>query len=87
MPLHGSGVRRRTLLSRHQPGQGSGEVFHKPEDYASFCQLLQEAADRVRAGSGLLPDAESFSRKIALGCPARQGGEEKGLLPEAAPIL
>ena len=27
------------------------------------------------------------SRKIAFGCPARQGGEEKGLLPEAAPIL
>ena len=28
-----------------------------------------------------------ISRKIAFGCPARQGGEEKGLLPEAAPIL
>ncbi len=28
-----------------------------------------------------------FSRKIAFGCPALQGGEEKGLLPEAAPIL
>ena len=28
-----------------------------------------------------------LSRKIAFGCPARQGGEEKGLLPEAAPIL
>jgi hypothetical protein len=27
------------------------------------------------------------SRKIAFGCPARQGGEEKGLLPEAAPIF
>jgi hypothetical protein len=24
------------------------EVFHKPEDYAAFCRLLQEAADRVR---------------------------------------
>jgi putative transposase len=24
------------------------EVFHKPEDYASFCRLVQEAADRVR---------------------------------------
>jgi hypothetical protein len=23
-------------------------VFHKPEDYVSFCQLLQEAADLVR---------------------------------------
>jgi putative transposase len=23
-------------------------VFHKPEDYASFCQLLQEAGGRVR---------------------------------------
>ena len=29
-------------------GNACGEVFHKPEDYASFCQLLQEAADRVR---------------------------------------
>jgi hypothetical protein len=30
---------------------------------------------------------KNVSRKIAFGCPARQGGEEKGLLPEAAPIL
>ena len=30
---------------------------------------------------------DEYSRKIAFGCPARQGGEEKGLLPEAAPIL
>jgi putative transposase len=29
-------------------GNARGEVFHKPEDYASFCHLLQEAADRVR---------------------------------------
>ena len=29
-------------------GNSRGEVFHKPEDYASFCRLLQEAADRVR---------------------------------------
>ena len=29
-------------------GNARGEVFHKPEDYASFCRLLQEAADRVR---------------------------------------
>ena len=31
--------------------------------------------------------AIDHSRKIAFGCPARKGGEEKGLLPEAAPIL
>ena len=35
----------------------------------------------------LKPSTETSSRKIAFGCPARQGGEEKGLLPEAAPIL
>jgi putative transposase len=29
-------------------GNARGEVFHKPEDYASFCRLVQEAADRVR---------------------------------------
>ena len=29
-------------------GNARGEVFHKPADYAAFCQLLQEAADRVR---------------------------------------
>ena len=29
-------------------GNARGDVFHKPEDYAAFCQLLQEAADRVR---------------------------------------
>jgi len=29
----------------------------------------------------------SRSRKIAFGCSARQGEDEKGLLPEAAPIL
>ena len=29
-------------------GNARGEVFHKPEDYAAFCRLLQEAADRVR---------------------------------------
>ena len=29
-------------------GNARGEVFHKPEDYASFCRLLQEAAEQVR---------------------------------------
>ena len=29
-------------------GNAREEVFHKPEDYAGFCQLLQEAAERVR---------------------------------------
>jgi len=29
-------------------GNAREEVFHKPEDYAGFCQLLQEAADRVQ---------------------------------------
>ena len=39
-------------------GNARGEVFHKPEDYAAFCRLLQEAADRVRRekskGSGVI---------------------------------
>lgn len=29
-------------------GNARGEVFHKPEDYAAFCRLLQEAGERVR---------------------------------------
>jgi len=29
-------------------GNAPGEVFHKPEDYAEFCRLLQEAAERMR---------------------------------------
>jgi putative transposase len=29
-------------------GNARGDVFHKREDYAAFCQLLEEAGDRVR---------------------------------------
>ena len=43
-------------------GNARGEVFHKPEDYAAFCRLLQEAADRgADAVANLLPYAASFS--------------------------
>ena len=47
---------RRLHLSRPQPGERAGAVFHGADDYDAFLELMAESSVRTHAHPGLSPD-------------------------------